>query len=243
VRIWVDRLAGDGQHTIAAAMRRVKVKAIHPVEVRDAKGTPSQATVKVTYHRLRVYPPIGKQKKYPPLMLTVIYAQEASTPRGREKIDWKLITNLPVRSRKDALEKLAGYAMRWRIETFHKILKSGCRAEASKLRTAERMVNLIAVFCVLSWRIFWMTMMNRVAPLTSPLVALTRVETPLLDSLLPGQRKRRKATLSTYLIKIARLGGYLARRSDSPPGNMVLWRGLSRLTDIELGYLLGSTCG
>jgi hypothetical protein len=94
-------------------------------------------------------------------MLTVIYAQEASMPRGREKIDWKLITNLPVRSRKDALEQLAWYAMRWRIETFHKILKSGCRSEASKLRRAERIANLIGVFCILSWRIFWMTMMNR----------------------------------------------------------------------------------
>jgi Transposase DNA-binding/Transposase DDE domain len=244
VRTCVDRLAGDGRHTIAALMRRVKVKAIHEVEVRDAKGTVSQATVTVKYQRLRVYPPVGKQKEYPPLMLTVIYAQEASTPRGRDKIDWKLITNLPVRSRKDAVEKLDWYAMRWRIETFHKILKSGCRAEASKLRTAQRIVNLIAVFCVLSWRIFWMTMMNRVAPAASPLVALTEVETQLLDTLLPERAKRRKATLSTYLIKIARLGGYLARAKDSPPGNMVMWRGLSRLTDIELGFLMGvKLCG
>ncbi len=244
VRTCVDRLAGDGRHTIAALMRRVKVKAVHEVEVRDAKGTVSQATVNVKYQRLRVYPPVGKQKEYPPLMLTVIYAQEASTPKGRDQIEWKLITNLPVRSRKDAVEKLDWYAMRWRIETFHKILKSGCRAEASKLRTAQRIVNLIAVFCVLSWRIFWMTMMNRVAPAASPLVALTEVETQLLDTLLPERAKRRKATLSTYLIKIARLGGYLARAKDSPPGNMVMWRGLSRLTDIELGFLMGvELCG
>ena len=71
------------------------------------------------------------------------------------------------------------------------------------------------------------------------MVALTRVETQLLDRLLPATPESRKATLSTYLIKIARLGGYLARRSDSPPGNTVMWRGLSRLTDIELGFLLG----
>jgi len=244
VRTCVDRLAGDGRHTIGATMRRVKVKAIHEVEVRDAKGNVSQATVKVKYHRLRVYPPVGKQKEYPPLMLTVIYAQEASTPRCREKIDWKLITNLPVRSRKDAVEKLAWYAMRWRIETFHKILKSGCRAEASKLRTAQRIVNLIAVFCILSWRIFWMTMMNQVAPAASPLVALTDVETQLLDTILPEIPKRRKAKLSTYLIKIARLGGYLTRANDSPPENMVVWRGLSRLRDIELGFLMGvELCG
>jgi len=244
VRTCVDRVAGDGRHTIAAIMRRAKVKAIHTVEVRDGKGVVSQATVRVKYQRLRVYPPVGKQKEYPPLMLTVIYAKEVSTPQGREKIDWKLITNLPVRSRKDAVEKLTWYAIRWRIETFHKILKSGCRAEASRLRTAQRIVNLIAVFCILSWRIFWMTMMNRVAPTASPLAALTEVETQLLDTLLPEKRKHRKATLSDYLIKIACLGGYLARANDSPPGNMVMWRGLSRLTDIELGFLMGvEICG
>ena len=119
----------DGQHTIAVAMRGIKVKAIHRVEVRDAKGAVSEVTARVKYHRLRVHPSIGKQKEYPLLMLTVIHAQEASAPRGREKIDWKLITNLPVRSHEDAVEKLAWYAMRWRMETFHKILKSGCRAE------------------------------------------------------------------------------------------------------------------
>lgn len=62
----------------------------------------------------------------------------------------------------------------------------------------------------------------------------------LLDCLIPEVSKRRKMTLATYLIKIARLGGYLARTKDSPPGNMVMWRGLSRLTDIELGFLLGA---
>ncbi len=37
-----------------------------------------------------------------------------------------------------------------------------------------------------------------------------------------------------------RVGGYLNRASDAPPGNTVIWRGMSRLTDIELGFLLGT---
>lgn len=40
-----------------------------------------------------------------------------------------------------------------------------------------------------------------------------------------------------FLIRTARLGGYLARAGDSPPGNTVLWRGV-RLTDIELGFVM-----
>jgi hypothetical protein len=56
----------------------------------------------------------------------------------------------------------------------------------------------------------------------------------LLDGLVPdgGCRPR---TLALYLTKVARLGGYLARGADPPPGNTVMWRGMSRLTDIVLG--------
>ena len=87
-----------------------------------------------------------------------------------------------------------------------------------------------------------MTMMKRVAPGSSPLVALTGVETHRLDTLIPenSTKRRRKATLSQYLTKIARLGGYLARAKDPPPGDTVMWRGLSRLTDIELGFEMGA---
>lgn len=242
LRTCVDRLAEDGQRTISAVMKAAKVKATHRIETRDGKGAVSEATVQIKYQRLRVHPPIGKQKNYPALTLTIIHAQEQITPTGREKIDWKLITNLPVRSRKDALEKLSWYAMRWKIETFHKILKSGCNAEASKLRTAERIVNLIAVFCILSWRIFWMTMMNRLALTASPLTALTSTETQVLDVLIKDSTngRRAKPKLNCYLTKIARLGGYLARAKDPPPGNTVMWRGLSRLTDIELGFIIAS---
>jgi hypothetical protein len=221
----VDRLAEDGRRTISAVMKAAKVKAIHRVEIRDRKRAVCKATVQVKYQRLRVHPPIGKQKNYPALTLTVIHAQEQTTPDARDKIDWKLITNLPVRSRKDALEKLSWYAMRWKIETLHKILKSGCNAEASKLRTAERIVNLIAVFCILSWRIFWMTMMNRLAPDVSAPTALTSTETQLLDLLFDGNRNTRRAKpkLNCYLMKIAKLGGYLAPAKDPPPGNTVMW--------------------
>lgn len=136
-----------------------------------------------------------------------------------------------------AIEKLRWYALRWKIEVFHKILKSDRKAETAKLRTAERLVKLIAVFCILSWRLFWMTMINRSAPNAPPALALTDLETAVLDQLVPDEREDspRGKTLSVYLIKVARLGGYLARASDPPPGNTVMWRGLSRLADITIG--------
>lgn len=241
VRTCVDRLAGDGKHTIAHEMAETQVKGLHRIEVRDRKGELSEAILEIRYRRVLVLPPIGKQKQYPHLTLTVIHAQERGTPSGRDRIDWKLLTNLPVTSRKDAVEKLRWYTTRWKIETFHKILKSGCKAEESKLRTAERIVNLIAVLCILSWRIFWITMLNRVQPAASPDKAFTELEQYLLDELIPVRAGSGNVpSLAGYIGKLARLGGYLARTHDPPPGNTVIWRGLSRLTDIELGIMIGA---
>ena len=136
--------------------------------------------------------------------------------------------------------------MRWKIETFHKILKSGCRAEDSRLRTAERLANLISIYCILSWRIFWVTMLNRTDPATDPSEAFTDTEISVLDRLSPKTAVPEflPRTLAHYTTQLAKLGGYLARKGDPPPGNTVMWRGLTRLTDIVLGMQLAAKgCG
>lgn len=247
VRTCVDRLAGDGGHTIAAEMAETRVKRLHRVDVRDDKGEISRVTLEIRYRRVTVLPPIGKQKRYPALELTVLHATERGAPKGRKPIEWKLLTDLPVRKPAEAIEKINWYAKRWKIELFHKILKSGCKAEDSRLRTADRLANLLALFCILSWRILWLTMLNRMAPDAAPGTALTPLEISLLDRTISdiGNRKCLPGTLAFYLTKLARLGGYLARSRDPPPGIIVIWRGLARLTDIEIGADLAGpqTCG
>lgn len=236
VRTCVNRLSGSTKHTIAEEMADSKVQGIHQVVI----GTNGEdvAELELKYKKITVLPPIGKQKKYPSQLLTVIHAKERKKPTGRPQIEWKLITNLSINSLQDAIEKLDWYAQRWKIETFHKILKSGCRAEAIKLRTADRIVNLIAIFCILGWRIFWLTMINRVAPTAPPQLALTKVEIRTLDKLRPDKIANLQKPLSDYILKIARLGGYLARAQDPPPGNMVIWRGWTRLNDIVWGTMI-----
>ena len=239
VRSSVDRRADDGTRTIIAAMDEVPGQGEHWIEVRDDKGKSSRAHLTIKYQRLHVLPPLAKQKRCPALELTVICADERGTPENRQPIHWRLITDLPVTCVDEAIEKIGWYALRWKIELFHKILKSGCRAEDAKLRSAERLVNLLALFCILAWRVFWLTMLNRTAPTASPRLVFTPLEIRLLDQLVKDKASSPAPTLSHYLTKIARLGGYLARTKDPPPGNTVMWRGLSRLTDIELGASLG----
>ncbi len=85
-------------------------------------------------------------------------------------------------------------------------------------------------------------MLNRAMPDAPAELALTASEIHLLDHLLTAGPTTRK-TMAYYLTKIARLGGYLARASDPPPGNIVMWRGLSRLRDIEIGANIPARCG
>jgi hypothetical protein len=241
LRTCVDRLADDGEHTVADEMEEVRVRGMHRVEVCDRHGNVSTAALELRFKRIHLLPPIGKQAKYPGLTLTVLHATESSKPIGRSRIEWKLLTDLPVTSRTQAIEKLQWYATRWKIETFHKIMKSGCKVEQSKLRTSDRLVNLIALYCILGWRIFWTTMVQRTMHTSPATLAFTTQELKLLDRLVQHPANQATATaadLSSYVRKLACVGGYLARSHDPPPGNTVIWRGLSRLTEIELGFEL-----
>jgi len=87
VRTCVDRLAGNGDHTVADEMKRVKISGPHRIEVRDADGKPDVAILEIKYKRIRLLPPIGKQKHYPPLEATVIHAYEQGRPKNRKRID------------------------------------------------------------------------------------------------------------------------------------------------------------
>ena len=106
VRACFDRLAGDGGHTITAEMEETTVKGLHHIEVRDGKGETIKVTLEIRFMRITVLPPIGKQKRYPSLDLTVIHATERGTPKGRKPIERKLMTDMPVWSRADASEKI-----------------------------------------------------------------------------------------------------------------------------------------
>lgn len=242
VRTRADRLADGGPETVAEAIGQSPRRGLYRIAVRNRKGEESEAVLEIRYRRMRLQTPKGKKKRYPEQLVTVIEAREQEMPLDRDRIDWKLITDLAVNTRQQAVEKVQWYALRWKIEVFHKVLKSGCRAERARLRTAPRLVNLLAVFCILSWRVFWLTMTNRVAPDAQPELVFTDLELRILDRLVADKptARLRQHLLSHYLIKLARLGGYLARNADSPPGNETIWRGLTRLVDIQLGVMLGA---
>jgi hypothetical protein len=94
VRTCVNRLAGTGDTTIAAEMSRAEVRGLHPIQIRNNRGETTTAVLEMRFRRIVVRPPRGKEKRYPELVLTAIYAREKGKPKGREQIDWKLLTDL-----------------------------------------------------------------------------------------------------------------------------------------------------
>jgi hypothetical protein len=100
---------------------------------------------------------------------------------------------------------------------------------------------------VVKWHIVFVTTSARAKPDGAPDSVLTAAEITALDRIDASRtRPRLKAPkLAAYLLQIAMLGGYLARKNDPPPGNMVVWRGMSCLHDISLGISIGSRprCG
>ena len=162
-RTCADRLCGPDKRRVSEEMESAVVCGRHPITFQDKDETSIEVDLEIKYERLGLDPPVGKRKAYQPITATVIHAKESGSTAGREPVDWKLVTDLPIEGLGQAVEKLRWYAMRWKIETFHKILKSGCRAEDSKLRTVERLANLLSIFCLLAWRVFWLTMPQRSA--------------------------------------------------------------------------------
>jgi hypothetical protein len=83
-----------------------RVRGLHRVAFRGPKGEVINVVLKIRARRVHVLPPIGKRRRYPAMDLTVMHVTELDPLRGGEPIEWKLLTDLPVRSSRDALEKV-----------------------------------------------------------------------------------------------------------------------------------------
>ena len=98
------------------------------------------------------------------LTLRVVHVLETSPPLDAEPVEWFLLTTCEITTTEQAQECLRWYCLRWRIEDWHRVLKSGCRIEALQHKTAERLKRAIAINLVIAWRIMLMTLLGRAGP-------------------------------------------------------------------------------
>jgi hypothetical protein len=205
---------------------------------------PRSARLAVRFTVVTVDPPQRLRAAVPePLHALTLYAvqvKETAPPSGEEAIEWMLLTNLPVHTFSDALQRVDWYRRRWQVEEFHKILKSGCRVEACRLQTAQRLQRYIALCTVIAWRLYWLTHSNRTTPTAPATTILSPEEAKALHVLTHGVFAPFDSNLSVRdaVRLIAKLGGFLGRRHDGEPGITTLWRGWQRLSDLTLMWSL-----
>jgi len=204
---------------------------------RRGSRTARTARLEVRHALVTLKPP----KKSPALdgvPVWVVYAREVDAPAEVESpLEWMLLTTVEVADQAQALERLRWYTLRWGIEVYHRVLKSGCRVEDRQLRDIARIENCLAIDLVVAWRIFWLTKQGRETPDVPCSVLLEPDEWKALyvtvqDAPPPAE----PPSLREAVRLIASLGGFLGRKRDGEPGTTTLWRGLRRLDGIVIGF-------
>lgn len=227
----------------------VGTRTVHIVGNQQRKERDAAVTLRFAQVRLKPsWRPHGV--KLPVVILHAVLVREEQPPADVEDpIEWYLLINRPVTSFEDADQVVDWYCCRWHIELFHKVLKSGCRVEACRLRTVDRLQKFITLKSVIAWRIHWLTYLNRTDPDAACTVVLTDTEWQALYTHVHRTASLPDAppTVHQAVRWIAQLGGFLGRRGDGEPGLTVIWRGWQRLQDMadmwSVVNVHSQTCG
>jgi hypothetical protein len=201
-----------------------------------AKAAARNAKVSVRFAEVVLNPP--KKKDLPPVRVWAVYAKEVDPPATVKKpLQWLLLTTVEVNTFEDACERIEWYCIRWCIESYHRILKSGCRIEDRRLHQSEEIKTCLALDMVVAWHTFWITKQCRETPDATCEIIFTEEQWKPLYLFHKGPPLPNEPPTAIELVfMLAALGGFLGRKSDRFPGPTYVWRGLIRLADIILGF-------
>jgi hypothetical protein len=199
-----------------------------------------KATLELRWMPTQVSPPQhGLSSQRPPVDMWILHAREIDCSDQKAKtIEWYLLSSAPIQDASTAIELLECYATRWRIEDWHRILKTCCRVESPAHRDVECLKRLIAINMVIAWRIHLMTLLGREAPDLPMEVLFSDLELRVLKLYSKEQNLVPPTTLGEAVITVARMGGYMNRKHDPPPGAEILWRGHRHLSLLSQGLAL-----
>lgn len=195
------------------------------------------AEVSVRHAKVTFAPPQDK-RGLPPITAWVVWAKEVSKPPyGVEPLEWMLVTTVPVHSFDDAVERISWYACRWKIEVFHRTIKSGCKIEDRRLALADRIEACLAIDLVVAWRIQHLTWLSRAEPDAPCTIAYEDDE---WKAVMAYTTKRpapeTPPTMREMTHTVARMGGFTPKKAYPDPGTQTLWRGLDEMNSVTMAF-------
>jgi len=203
-----------------------------------ARPTRPGRTAEMAVRAMQIqFPPAHYHADKDPISLWVVHALEESPPANTQAVEWFLLTTINITSAADAEQCLRWYALRWRIEDWHRVLKSGCRIGDLAHATAERLRRAIAINLVIAWRIMLMTLLGRETPELPAEVLFSDIELRTLHAY--AKKKLKPPLLLGEAVQlVAKIGGYLGRSHDPPPGHQLLWQGYTEFQFMCQGFAL-----
>jgi Transposase DNA-binding/Transposase DDE domain len=230
IRACQNRRLAEGPGRLWERLRQATMLGEAAVELRARPGAPARRAC-VELRQLRVdlsgpWRPGGWQPDLKKIL--VVEVREVRPPKGVEPLHWILLTSLPCASLTQGRRIVGRYAARWHVEEYHKALKSGAGVEQSQLEKAYRLETLIAVLALVALRLLHTKLLVRSCP--DQALEQDQVGEAAL-ALLEERFGRPKQgwTLGTFWVAVARLGGFIGRKSDGTPGWQTIWRGWQRL--------------
>jgi hypothetical protein len=211
---------------------------VQPVTQRTGR----EATLTVRHGVVEVQPPRHHRARAQcqPQRLHAIIAHEEAPPAGQTPLTWRLLTTWPVETDEDVLALIEAYSLRWLIERFHFVLKSGCRVEQLQLDREHRLERAVATYSIVAVRLLRLTYLARRDPDAAGLPEVTATVWLVLRASTPALQEARgsEPTVRAVVRAIAGLGGFIGRTGDGDPGVKTLWRGVQQLHLMALGWEL-----
>jgi hypothetical protein len=220
----------------------------YPVTVQRQQNQAERvAQVELRYTTVTLLPPKNRTQAalampLDPLPVQIVEVREVNpTEDVKAPLHWVLMTTLPVTTAEAAHQIVRFYTYRWLVERFHYVLKSGgCDFEQSQLRTVEALQRLLGLCSRAAWRLLWLTYHARQSPDVPCSLVLSAAEWQALTAFTHSARQpaTQPPSLREAVRTIAKLGGFIGRKSDGEPGVKTLWRGWQRLQDIVATWLI-----
>lgn len=227
--------------SLSEYLATLPVSGNYELQVRSRKKQPARtATLKVRFGTLKMPVPVHKSPyvqalKPEPIAMNVVWVREVDAPKGATPIEWVLYTSLDVVTFDDAWLVIEYYESRWLVEEYHKALKTGCRVTKRGLREADRLEPMVGLMSVVAVRLLQLKSVAR----SEPNRPARQIVPPLWLAMLKAARKRLRRvydlTVYEFYRQMAKLGGFLGRKSDGEPGWITIWRGWEKLNTLVRG--------
>lgn len=230
-----DRCLMDSEKKLFEIVREQPCAAHIEFEFKERGGS-SYRKVKqeVRFKRLQIKPSPnrGDRINLKPVEITAILATEKRPKKGYECLEWLLLTSIDIQQVEETLKVIQYYLLRWKIEIYFKVLKSGCKIEELQLNGLERISNCLAFYMIVAWRVMYLIQLGRDCPEMNCEVFFAEEEWRTAYMIHYRKKPPQKAPKLNEMIRVvAGIGGFLGRKSDGEPGPKHLWIGIQRIRD------------